>query len=285
MKLSEIHIRDPFIFPFNGKYYMYGTRGNGNAGCGFDVYISEDLESWSEPISVFEASENFWGKMQFWAPEVHFYNGKFYMFASFKADNVRRASDILVSEAPDKPFVPNTDKPITPADWECLDGTLYIDKAGEPYMVFCHEWVQIHNGEMCAVKLSRDLKEPIGDPILLFRASEPVWSRKDTEDFVTDGPFMYRTSDGRLLMIWSSFNSNGYVEAVAYSDNGEITGKWNHCDKPLFEKDGGHGMIFDGFDGEKYFVCHAPNISPDERPVLRKIIERNGMLQLGGGLN
>ena len=27
MKLSEIHIRDPFILPYEGKYYMYGTPG------------------------------------------------------------------------------------------------------------------------------------------------------------------------------------------------------------------------------------------------------------------
>ena len=81
MKLSDINIRDPFIVPYEGKYYMYGTRGKGcwesqkTPGMGFDVYISEDLETWSDPIPVFEASDNFWGTHNFWAPEVHFYNG------------------------------------------------------------------------------------------------------------------------------------------------------------------------------------------------------------------
>ena len=28
MKLSEIHIRDPFILPFEGKYYLFGSPGN-----------------------------------------------------------------------------------------------------------------------------------------------------------------------------------------------------------------------------------------------------------------
>ena len=27
VKLSDINIRDPFILPDGGRYYMYGTRG------------------------------------------------------------------------------------------------------------------------------------------------------------------------------------------------------------------------------------------------------------------
>ena len=50
MKLNEINIRDPFILPYEGKYYMYGTRVKITEAYptrwgeqhGFDVYISED---------------------------------------------------------------------------------------------------------------------------------------------------------------------------------------------------------------------------------------------------
>ena len=53
MKLNEINIRDPFVLPVGGKYYMYGTRGSKIFGyaIGFDVFVSEDLENWSEPHS------------------------------------------------------------------------------------------------------------------------------------------------------------------------------------------------------------------------------------------
>ena len=81
MKLNEINIRDPFILTEGGKYYMYGTRAKytwGDYGepkdFGFDVYVSEDLENWSEPISVFEYYDGFLGTLNFWAPEVHKYN-------------------------------------------------------------------------------------------------------------------------------------------------------------------------------------------------------------------
>ncbi len=59
MKLSEINIRDPFILVFKNKYFMYGSRVGVQTG--FDVYESIDLENWSEPKSVFEITDKFWG--------------------------------------------------------------------------------------------------------------------------------------------------------------------------------------------------------------------------------
>ena len=58
MKLSEINIRDPFILPFDNKYYMYGSRVGVQTG--FDVYESADLKDWSDAKSVFEITDDFW---------------------------------------------------------------------------------------------------------------------------------------------------------------------------------------------------------------------------------
>lgn len=285
MKLNEINIRDPFIVPENGKYYMYGTRGKGcwesqkTPGMGFDVYISEDLETWSDPISVFEQSDDFWGTHNFWAPEVHKYNGKFYMFASFKNAERNRGTQILVSDTPDGKFKPITEYPVTPEEWMCLDGTLYVDKNGDPHIIFCHEWVQITDGEICEMKLSRDLTKAVSEPRVLFKASDPYWARKVADNWVTDGPFMYRGESGNLYMLWSSGTDSGYVQAVCRSDNGDIDGNFTHDLSLLAENDGGHGMIFTGFDGKTYLVLHRPNSNPDERPVLTQIIEKDGHLE------
>lgn len=281
MKFNDIHIRDPFILPEDGKYYLYGSRGPEawDKCTGLDVYVSDDLENWSEPTEVFTPPAGFWADMNFWAPEVHKYNGKYYMLVSFKSEAENRGTQILISESPLGPFVLHSDGPVTPREWECLDGTLYIEN-GKPYMIFCHEWVQMAdgNGEMCVIELSDDLKCAVSEPVLLFKGADPYWVRKDAPEYVTDGPFMYRTAEGKLLMIWSSFNENGYVEAIADSDNGSVFGKWNHDNELLFSSDGGHGMIFKSFDGELYFICHSPNDNPAERPVIKRIKEENGTL-------
>ena len=45
-------------------------------------------------------------------------------------------------------------------------------------MVFCHEWLQVGDGQICAIPMSDDLGEAIGDPVILFRASDGKWNAK-----------------------------------------------------------------------------------------------------------
>ena len=264
MKLNEINIRDPFVLLHNGRYYMYGSRVGEQTG--FDVYISDDLENWSVPKSVFERSENFWGTEDFWAPEVWPYEGKFYMLASFNSENKHRGTAILVSDSPDGLFEVHNPR-ITPEQWDCLDGTLWFENK-TPYAVFCHEWTQVKNGEIWAVELSADLKSTVAMPFLLWRAGDAEWvcSVRGDSNYVTDGPFLFKTEEGKLKCLWSSFSRGKYVLASATSQNGRINGRW-HIDKDLlYEGDGGHGMMFKTADGRGMLSLHSPNIGFEEHP-------------------
>ena len=284
MTAGEIHIRDPFVLVHDGAYYLYGTRG---ATCwgkadGFDVYTSRDLRAWEGPFECFHNDGSFWADRNYWAPEVHAWRGAFYMFASFKSDARRRGTAILRSETPLGPFAPWSSGPVTPEEWECLDGTFYVNPQGRPFMVFCHEWVQVGDGEILAMPLTEDLKAPAGEPVLLFRASEAAWCKpihhsSGITGYVTDGPFLWRMEDGKLLCLWSSMSEKGYAQGVAVSDNGDIDGRFVQAE-PLFLEDGGHGMVFRALDGQLYLTLHSPNKNPLERPVFWPLAVRNGML-------
>ena len=143
---------------------------------------------------------------------------------------------------------------------------------GTPYIVFCHEWTQIKDGEISVCQLSKDLKEAVGEPFTMLKASDGCPNVKTIGDdnYVTDGPFMMNV-DGELICLWSSYGENGYLEAIARSNNGKMDGKWEIDDELLFEKDGGHGMIFEDLEGGLNFIYHAPNETPFERPCIRKI--------------
>lgn len=274
MRLEDIHLRDPYVLPVreHGTYYLYGTTGRtawGGRAEGFDVYSSSDLIEWEGPFPAFRPDASFWADHHYWAPEVHAYRGKYYMFATFKADDRCRAVEILRADHPLGPFTPHGQGPVTPADWECLDGTLYVDESGQPWMVFCHEWLQVKNGSMCAVRLTEELDAAIGEPIVLFRASEAPWvvAAEDDDKFVTDGPFLVRTEEDQLLMLWSSVGEEGYAIGIAHSDNGEIVGPWRQEPTSLFGKDGGHGMLFSDFSDQLLLSIHVPNVHPQERPA------------------
>jgi arabinan endo-1,5-alpha-L-arabinosidase len=284
-KTNEIRIRDPFILTVNkdNSYFLYGTTDENawdGKGTGFDVYKSRDLENWEGPFPAFRPASDFWADHHFWAPEVYFYEERYYMFATFKAEGKSRGTQILVSDDPLGPFIPLTEAPVTPKYWECLDGTLFIDENNEPWMVFCHEWLQVQDGEMCAIRLSKNLQSADGDPIILFRASEAGWTSpvREKTEYITDGPFLYRNEQGELLMLWSSKSTKGYAVGVSRSQTGNILGPWIHENDALLDDDGGHAMLFKTFNGELMLTIHAPNETPFERPVFISVEEQDGII-------
>lgn len=288
MKRQDIQIRDPFIHVENGVYTLYGTTDKSpwkGPAEGFSAYQSNDLETFEPLGQVFTPDESFWGKQNFWAPELHAYKGCYYLFASFIAPGFRRGTSILKSDSLGGPFKPFGGRVVTPEDWECLDGTLYVDKKGDPWCVFCHEWVQAGGGTVCAVGLKGDLSGAIGEPITLFSAEDAPWAKKivhssGIEGYVTDGPNMIRLKNGNLAMLWSSVTPTGYGIGLAMSDTGDILGKWTVDTEPLFAKDGGHGMVFTDLKGVMRLAIHKPNNTPNERPIFLPVRETETGIRL-----
>lgn len=270
IKREDIRIRDPFIYTDKeeGCYYMYGTTalipGTMSTNPSFSCYKTYDLENFEGPFVIFDGSgDDFWADRDFWAPEMHKYNGKYYLFATCYNPKFGRGTQIFVCDTPDGKYKPMTERPITPAGWDCLDGTLYIDN-GKPYMVFCHEWSQVGDGEILAMPLKDDLSAPDGEPVLLFKASEnpEVWElEKGKGTYVTDGPFLWN-EDGKIKMIWSSFNEFDYMVLEAEADS--LLGKWKHSGSK-FDFDGGHAMLFNTLEGKRMISLHRPNMADLER--------------------
>lgn len=282
MKAAEINIRDPFVLCDGGVYYLYGTRAEnfGKKTGGFDVYVSHDLEQFSPPRECFDSERFGLNRDVNWAPEVHKYKGRYYMFATFTMENGLKGTHALCADNPLGPFVPHSRTALTPKDCECLDGTLYISKNNQPYLIYCHEHMQIIDGSVCVIKLSDDLSRGISAPVKLFHGSEPYFIDKkaEGEHYVTDGPYTYRTKTDDLLLIWSTFVNEKYTECVARSDNREIDGRFLHL--PLIvENDGGHGMIFKA--GERLMLTyHTPNRSGFERPVFKELVDTGSTVEL-----
>ena len=279
---GDIYIRDPFIVADaeKGIYYMYasssGKGRDGQALGGVAVYESKDLKMWEGPKQVFTVPEDNWITGAVWAPEVHRYRGRYYLFATLNSDvewkkpkegwpkYTFRGTQIFHADAPEGPFLPFDRVPHTPMDYMALDGTLWVED-DTPYMVFCHEWVQVEDGTIEVVELKPDLSAPGRQPLSLFCASSAPWTPEGKESYVTDGCFLYRTKSGKLLMIWSSFTKEGYAVGIAESVTGKIYGPWKQQPEPIFNKNGGHGMIFKTFEGQLCLVFHQPNGGGAER--------------------
>ena len=282
LKTSDIRIRDPFILPFDGVYYMYGTICMPDAGNRLYLYRSTNLMDWQEPALIFELPENSWGIGELWAPEVHIYKEKFYMFISILGKNGLRGTQIAVCDKPDGMFTPLVNKPATPMDKSCIDGTLYVEN-GVPYMVYSRDWPdnfveekECYVGQICAVQLTNDLKEHVGEPFLLFNSDEALcsansphkmdWEGRQIKRYGSDAPFIQTLPDGRLLLTWSPMPDGNYIVGAAVSDS--IKGEWKHIEKPIFDKNGGHAMFFTDFEGKRKMCIHCPEKYPEERALI-----------------
>ncbi|HVJ04019.1 MAG TPA: glycoside hydrolase family 43 protein [Sphingomonas sp.] len=278
LPMTAMQLHDPWIVADEqSRTYFLFTRNeapmSGDKRLGIMAYSSRDLKHWTRPKVVFALPEGTWMREGAWAPEVHRWKGKYYLFATFhnEAEKLppngdrplyRRSTILAVADRPDGPYrLVRGGEPVASRDKMTLDGTLYVDPKGKPWFVYAHEWLQTTVGTIEAVPVSDDLA-PIGEPRLLFRANEASWAAGQKQPdgstvFVTDGPELFRTASGTLLMLWSSYGTRGYVQGLARSKSGEITGPWEQLG-PLVERDSGHGMLFRTFEGKLMLVLHRP---------------------------
>ncbi len=288
---KDFRIRDPFVLADNGTYYLYESKP-WFGGNGVSVRTSKDLEHWSEKKVAMVVPEGV-PVTAVWAPEVHKYEGAYYLFttltekkesAPIKALDPKakeehltpRGTWVFKAESPLGPFRPVKMGPVPPKQWMTLDGTLYVED-GQPYMVFCHEWCQVDNGRMCYAPLAKDFASFTAPPKTMFAARDAM----PGASHVTDGPFFYRSPrNGDLYMIWSNFvKGHGYCVLLRKSTTGKIAGPWAK-DEILYGKNGGHGMLFRTFDGKLLLTLHQPNSGEAERMKLFEIEDTGNTLRL-----
>src|SRR5207253_8603482 len=85
--LPDMPLHDPLILAYapTKTYYLYTSnvrQMTGVNGAGTMAYTSKDLKHWTAPKVVFTVPEGFWAEQGAWAPEVHEYHGKFYLFTT-----------------------------------------------------------------------------------------------------------------------------------------------------------------------------------------------------------
>ncbi len=292
VELKDMHWRDNCVLPdkASGYYYMVGPGGKSVLS-----YRSRDLIHWENPTKVFTIPEGYWNNADInsiWAPEMHLYKGKYYLFLTIDTNEkfseqwtdwrprVVRGSQILVSESPEGPFVPFEDQSTLPPEMMTLDATLW-EENGVPYIVYAHEWVQISNGTIEYMELKPDLSATVGEPKRILRGSDGPWACITEKEgaYITDGPYLKLMNDGRLMMIWTSFCEGIYKMGVSFSESGKLSGPWTHQAEPVYDEHGGHGMLFETFEGKLMTVLHSPN-NRNSRPRIFELEYSNKKLKI-----
>lgn len=263
---------DPWVIYKDGFYYY--TRTGGSV---IDIFKSPTLSGIPKGIKrTVYAPVSGPASQQVWAPELHFLNGKWYVYFS-ASDGVIQNQRTYVLEA--KTDDPQGDylfkgKIADPnADYQAIDGSVF-EYNGQMYFI----WAGTHPSEIGGIYIAR-MSNPwtLSSQRVKIAIPEYAWEKQGWEQ--VEAPQALQ-KDGRLFIVYSgsSTSSPDYALGLLTYNGGSILSKsgWNKRNTPVFKKTDkvfgpGHASFTQSIDGtEDWFMYHARNTTdPNEQRTTR----------------
>ncbi len=246
---------DPSIIRVGEIYYAAGTTSD--FGPNYPIYQSTDLVNWKQTGAVFNKLPD-WTSDSFWAPELFYDNGTFYVYYTAKRKG-DRVSCIGVATTKDisKGF---EDKGII-VEWgnEAIDGFVFRDDDGKLYILWkAYGLTPGRPVEILASELSTDGLKMVGESFSITRYDNG-WTGGGEE-----GQCMVKHNE-YYYMFYSiggcCDNRCSYRVMVARSK--DLRSGWEqYRGNPLLQggdmwKCPGHGTMVTTIDNRYYFLYHA----------------------------
>lgn len=132
------YLADPFVLRHAGVYYAYGTGPHGPDGAQFPVLRSQDLARW-EPLGW--ALRPVPGAVHYWAPEVAWAEGTFYLYYSAEGIEGRdHQLRVALSSSPAGPFE-DAGLVLTPDEPFTIDAHPFQDVDGQWYLFYAQNFL------------------------------------------------------------------------------------------------------------------------------------------------
>lgn len=296
---QSISVHDPVMAKQKDTYYIFCT------GRGISVWSSTDMKEWKREQPVFseppkwavEAVSGFRGHI--WAPDISFYNGKYYLYYSVSAFGKNTS---CIGLATNKTLDPNDPdfkwedhgKVIQSfpgkTNWNAIDPNLIVAEDGTPYLTFGSFWDGLK-----LVKLNPNATAPAEDlekiPTIASRKRESSESNppaiennpKDAGGNAIEAPFIFKRSKYFYL-----FASIDYCCKGVNSTYKMIIGRSETIPGPYLDKEGkpmasgggtillqgnenwfgvGHNSTYT-FNGTDYIIFHGYDASDEGKPKL-----------------
>lgn len=276
---------DPHVFAKGGMYYYMHTTGH-NLTLWKTKKIS-DLKNAEKKVIWTPPATGMWSK-EIWAPEIHFLQGKWYVyFSADDGDNFHHKVYVIENASAD-PFQGEWEfkgqiKPAT--DRWAIDGSVFENK-GQLYFI----WSGWEGTENVAQNIYiAKMKNPWtidGDRVML---STPEFAWEIIGDpKVNEGPVMLRGKNKLFIIYsasgcWTDDYKLGMLTASVKADLMDSK-SWVKSKIPVFEKSEadsvyapGHNGFFKTLDGKEDWIIYHANDKPGEgcgghrKPRIQKI--------------
>lgn len=268
------YFADPFVLEHAGAYYAYGTAPAAPTGQRFPVIRSKNLVHWE---SVGWALQPIDGAIDYWAPEVVYSDGCFFMY--FSASGIGGHDHQLRVATSDNPVGPFRDcgHTLTPDDPFTIDAHPFRDADGQWYLFYARDFLTLDGdyrvGTGIVVDRLLDMVTLAGEPHVVVRPHEDwhlFMARRRMYGGVYDwhtveGPAL-RFHDGRYYCFYSggAWEHDNYGVSYVTADHplGPYQRPQNGSSALLRSvlphvRGPGHNSFVTTPDGQEYMVYHA----------------------------
>jgi arabinan endo-1,5-alpha-L-arabinosidase len=244
---------DPFIHRAEGRYWMV-TTGPAADGRYLPIWCSDDLVTWTFVRgAVARGGAGAWNLFNFWAPEVLFHEGRYWLYYTAKhTEDDKNHSNRIGLAVSDRPEGPFEDRGVL-VDHAALDASPFRDADGTLWLHYVTEY-----GNARGLAPGRIWVDRLPDP---SRVADRAVCLVDRH-FWQEGPVMMRQRDGRYRLTYSigAWTNDSYrvVQAVGDRPDGPFVESEGVILQSTEEVKGpGHHNFFTGPDGEPWLVYHG----------------------------
>jgi xylan 1,4-beta-xylosidase len=278
---KEIFFADVTIYVEGGKYYLTGTKGNRGGSLGFAVLESKDLKTWRIPADandslgmILTKGDHTYGTNGFWAPQIFKAANTYYLAYTADEQTVLAQSKSLLG--------PYRQPEIAPIDNSAknIDPFIFKDDNGKYYLYN----VRFNNGNYIWVA-EFDLDKGKIKPETLtkcFAQTEPWEATRNYKSVpIMEGPTVIKLKD-KYYLFYSANHFMNIDYSVGYAVSDSPLGPWiKQKNSPIIhhsitgENGSGHGDIFEGLNGQLYYVYHVHFSQTQVTPRRTRIVPLN----------
>ncbi|RDC61968.1 family 43 glycosylhydrolase [Adhaeribacter pallidiroseus] len=224
----------------------------------YPILHSKNLVDWETVGHVFPEKGPAWADAHFWAPEITYDNGKYYIYYTAQ----KKGGNLCVGVASaTQPTGPYTDLgPLVCQEVGSIDAFPIRDEKGELYMV----WKEDGNSQKLPTpiwgqKLKEDRTALVGEKFELFRNDPKTW-----EGGLVEGPFILK-QNGYFYTFYSgdACCGRGCTYGVGVARSKTLRGPWEkYAANPILKqsdnwKCAGHGSVVSDAQGRDFYLYHA----------------------------
>lgn len=268
------YFADPFVFQANGAYYALGTGGSAEEGVAFTVLSSPDLVRWHKLGWALEAPSGL--GTHFWAPEVAFHDGRYYLYYSVGFEDRHHQIRVAVGDGPAGPY--RDVAALVNKHGFAIDASPFQDADGSWYLFYARDFLEQNGRDRVGTGLVVDRLETmtrVGGEERVVARPEADWQRFRSDRPIYGGVYDWHTLEGPSVLRhqgrYYCFYSGGCWQndsyGIDYAEAPHPLGPWTSASdlaggRVLRTVSGrvigpGHNSFATGPDGRLYIVYHA----------------------------